>query len=68
LSKKFFKKSVKKFTKKFFVKKIVKKNHQKTRQTLKPSLFTMPINETPINWSKTGQKIVVFSLLFFSVI
>ena len=34
----------------------------------KPSPFTMPINETPINLSKTGQKIVAFSLLFFSVI
>ena len=35
---------------------------------LKPSPFTMPINETPINMSKTGQKIVAFNLLFFSVI
>ena len=26
----------------------------------KPSPFTMPINETPINMSKTGQKIVDF--------
>ena len=34
----------------------------------KPSPFTMPINETPINMSNTGQKIVAFSLLFFSVI
>ena len=33
-----------------------------------PSPFTMPINEMPINMSKTGQKIVAFSLLFFSVI
>ena len=33
-----------------------------------PSPFTMPINEMPINMSKTGQKIVAFNLLFFSVI
>ena len=39
-----------------------------TAVNVQPSPFTMPINETPINWSKTGQKIVVFSLLFFSVI